>query len=174
MGLDMYLRAERYLSPWGDESKELMKSIHEALGVGDFNVQSGTRVSICAAYWRKANQVHAWFVDNVQDGEDDCKEYEVSREDLTNLRNLCAEVVEHIEPMFKQLKADPSLKGVVGGLEDQISEYCEATMATRSGFFFGSTDYGEYYIMDLKNTIEMLDKALTLSDDWWFEYQSSW
>ena len=24
-------------------------------------------------YWRKANAIHKWFVDNVQDGNDDCK-----------------------------------------------------------------------------------------------------
>jgi hypothetical protein len=36
-------------------------------------------------YWRKANQIHKWFVDNVQDGVDDCKEYWVSEEKLQEL-----------------------------------------------------------------------------------------
>ena len=36
-------------------------------------------------YWRKANAVHNWFVDNVQDGNDGCKHYWVSKEDLQKL-----------------------------------------------------------------------------------------
>ena len=33
-------------------------------------------------YWRKANQIHNWFVQNVQGGEDDCGIYEVSQAKL--------------------------------------------------------------------------------------------
>ena len=32
----------------------------------------GVNVDVTCAYWRKANQIHAWFVDNVQQGNDDC------------------------------------------------------------------------------------------------------
>lgn len=174
MGLDMYLKAERYLSSWDEESKALKDTIHKAIGLGDIEPQSGTSVSIGVGYWRKANAIHQWFVDNVQDGEDDCKEYDVSREDLTNLRNLCAEVLEFVEPKFEQLKADKSLKGIVGGLEDQISEFCEENLPTQEGFFFGTYDYGEWYILNLKDTIKQVDAVLTLPDKWWFKYQSSW
>ncbi len=31
------------------------------------------------AYWRKNNAVHKWFVDNLNNGEDDCQEYYVPR-----------------------------------------------------------------------------------------------
>lgn len=34
------------------------------------------------AYWRKANHIHKWFVDNVQYGVDDCGTYEVTEADL--------------------------------------------------------------------------------------------
>ena len=37
------------------------------------------------AYWRKANQIHKWFVDNVQEGVDNCGEYYVSHEKLQEL-----------------------------------------------------------------------------------------
>ena len=40
-------------------------------------------------YWRKANAIHKWFVENVQEGVDDCGEYEVTVEQLTELRDLC-------------------------------------------------------------------------------------
>ncbi len=39
----------------------------------------------------------------------------------------------------------------------------------------GSTDYDQYYFDDLRDTVEMLNKALAAFDDTWsFEYQSSW
>ena len=40
-------------------------------------------------YWRKANAIHKWFVDNVQGGEDDCREYPVSNDQLIELRDTC-------------------------------------------------------------------------------------
>ncbi len=33
-------------------------------------------------YWRKANQIHNWFVKNVQGGVDDCGYYGVTKEKL--------------------------------------------------------------------------------------------
>lgn len=103
------------------------------------------------AYWRKANHIHNWFVENVQDGEDDCGIYEVSKEQLEDLLNVC-----------KLVKVNPAV----------APEY----LPTTSGFFFGSTDYDEYYMQDIEYTIEVLDKVLKETD---FEkqmiaYGSSW
>ena len=36
-------------------------------------------------YWRKANQIHNWMVNNVQDGNDDCGLYEVSIDHILEL-----------------------------------------------------------------------------------------
>lgn len=47
-------------------------------------------------YWRKANHIHKWFVDNVQDGEDDCKEYRVSIEQLHKLRDICFDILSKL------------------------------------------------------------------------------
>ena len=41
------------------------------------------------AYWRKANAIHGWFVDNIQDGVDDQNEYYVSKEKLEELLPVC-------------------------------------------------------------------------------------
>jgi len=48
-------------------------------------------------------------------------------------------------------------------------------LPTESGFFFGSTEYDDWYYQDLTETIEIIDKALTLDQSQWdFEYHSSW
>jgi hypothetical protein len=110
------------------------------------------RVMEHVGYWRKANHIHAWFVENIQNGEDDCGYHrEVTKEDLIALRDVCYEV------LFKPDRA-------------------EDLLPTRCGFFFGGTDYDEYYISDIKDTIEIIDKVLDTTD---FDkemiyYVSSW
>ena len=92
------------------------------------------------AYWRKANEIHRWFVDNVQDGEDDCCAHrELTRSDLETLRNLAHEVL-----------CNPDL--------------AEELLPTQSGFFFGGTEYDEFYIEDLQETIKQIDKILETTD----------
>src|SRR5262245_50802839 len=47
--------------------------------------------------WRKANHIHAWFVDNVQNGNDDCNTYYVSTEHLRTLLDACSQVIKASE-----------------------------------------------------------------------------
>lgn len=56
------------------------------------------------------------------------------------------------------------------------AEKPENLLPTTSGFFFGSTDYDEYYIQYIKDTIEILVKVLASEDggDVSYYYQSSW
>lgn len=148
MGLDMHLDARLYLREWDDKDKAMREAVNAAVpDRGDLNIKIVIAEGI---YWRKANQIHKWFVDNVQDGNDDCGTYYVSREQLTELRDLCKQVIEN-----------PSL--------------AESRLPTANGFFFGSTSYGEGYIEDLQYTVEEIDKLLDPKYDRWdFNYQSSW
>ena len=98
------------------------------------------------AYWRKANQIHNWFVENVQNGNDDGGTYEVSGKKLKKLVDLCKEVL-------------------------QSPEKAEELLPTREGFFFGSTDYDKYYFEDLRDTIE---KLKSISDEEAYEYYAWW
>lgn len=87
------------------------------------------------AYWRKANQVHAWFVEEVQKGVDECIPTRVHPEQLADLHDRC-----------KQVIADPD-KG-------------PELLPTRVGFFFGSTGYDDYYLQQLEDTVERLERLL--------------
>jgi len=154
MGLDMYLGARRHTSNYehaGKEENELYVRLLTAAGIKPRNPHDGApscTLSVTVAYWRKANAIHAWFVDNVQDGEDECKEHDVEREQLKQLRDLCAKA---------------------------IAEKNGALLQPRPGFFFGSTDIDEWYWTDLEQTVEQIDLALAEFDERWeFFYQSSW
>lgn len=152
MGLDMYLHAKKYVSNYDfrAEDKPVNAAIKKALGVEHFdNDDASLNVSITVGYWRKANQIHAWFVDNCQDGRDECQESYVGHEKLTELRDLC-----------------------VKALETKDAKLLEP----RSGFFFGSTEVDEWYWSDLEHTVTTLNKVLDDASlkDFDIYYQSSW
>jgi len=165
MGLDMYLSAKKHVEKidWKKldrdngltmDSPEVVNSLFNEIvtTAGLENVAHGiygAEVSVTCAYWRKSNQIHAWFVDNVQGGEDDCGEYYVSQDKLRELLTTCQQAL---------FKKDPSL------------------LQPREGFFFGGTDIDEWYWNDIKDTIKQLKHVLELSEKskLSFYYTSSW
>ena len=141
MGLDMFLVKHTYI--YGDGHRNLsldypgvkperVKVIQEELG-----------------YWRKANAIHQWFVDNVQDGVDECQESYVTTEQLQQLLDI-----------VKQVQADHTLAPTL--------------LPTESGFFFGSTEYDRYYFEDLEDTRHILEGAVTEEGITDIFYKSSW
>ena len=63
-----------------------------------------------------------------------------------------------------------------GSRKSARNPYQRKTAPTH-GFFFGDTTNREYYLSDLKDTVEKLDAALkeySEEDGWEFEYRSSW
>ena len=134
-------------------------------------------------YWRKANQIHRWFVDNVQDGEDACREYEVSREQLTELLAVCMTVLNNSVLILSKVRNGYTFDAAgnrVYNLEDGKRilnpETAASLLPTQEGFFFGSTDYDEYYFEDIVETVNILQKVLSETD---FDthaiyYGSSW
>lgn len=135
-------------------------------------------------YWRKANQIHNWFVEHVQDGEDDCCYHnEVTKEILEELLDTCEKVLASCELIPAKIKNgytfDASGNRVydyTDGLIVKDSSIAEKLLPSCEGFFFGGTDYNEYYVDDIKNTIDIITRTLETTD---FEkemiyYVSSW
>lgn len=157
MGLDMFLSRKKYV---GAEYEHRKVTGNISIKIGDkelpidFNKVSYIDESV--AYWRKQNAIHKWFVDKVQSGNDDCGYYYVSTEDLKELLDLC-----------KEVKENPT----------KASEL----LPTTSGFFFGGTDYDEWYFEGINYTIKTIEELLKQEDEYnslgfWseFEYHSSW
>lgn len=137
-------------------------------------------------YWRKANQIHKWFVDNVQDGIDDCEYYEVSKDKLGELLKVCKEVLDYSELIDGETKEAHVLKQINGHacivnemyVEKVIKDSSKAKelLPTQEGFFFGGVEYDEWYLQDIKDTIEIIQQVFEETD---FEtekivYTSSW
>lgn len=145
MGLDMYLRKHIYVGAKWDMNKvkgEInLTSDDKPINV---NLKKVSYIVEEAGYWRKANQIHKWFVDNVQGGEDECKEHEVSYEQLQELKTLCLQVLDTKDT---------------------------SKLPPQSGFFFGSMNVDEGYWEDLQDTIKIID---SLDSNGEYYYQSSW
>jgi hypothetical protein len=147
MGLDMYLNAERYLWSHVDVDTQLSENIGQLVGLpADGRIKT---ITVEAGYWRKANQIHHWFVQNVQDGEDDCRSAYVSQEKLTELRELCQRAIDN-------------------------PEQAHLILPRTEGFFFGNKEYDQWYFEQLRDTIEVIDNALAMPEQWEFNYTSSW
>jgi hypothetical protein len=157
MGLDMYLKRcnrtdhtiDQLLTI--DNIKKLNPETPEAapfLPLRKYQGFDAHSIFHEVGYWRKANAIHGWFVDNAQNGVDDCGYYELTKEIL--------------EKLLKEV-------------EETIKTKNTSTLSPRSGFFFGSYDIDEWYWNDLKATAKILKKVLT--EDWSndrFFYHSSW
>ena len=159
MGLDMYLeKCSRKV--WGYKNLEISVVKNEKPELYEelkpYIVQRGEyfhweSLFEEVGYWRKANAIHQWFVDKVQKGVDNCGQYEVEKEQIEELLNVCQEVIAH-------------------------PHKASFLLPTQSGFFFGSTEYDEWYFESIKNTIEILERVLeeTDFDREMITYQSSW
>ncbi len=86
-------------------------------------------------YWRKANHIHRWLVDNVQDGIDDCEEYPVSLEQMITFYDQLVQA---------RLTRDASI------------------FPPSEGFFFGSNSIDEYYWNEILETIRKLESDITI------------
>ncbi len=180
----MYLRKKHYVKNWAHDKPEHAIAITVKKG-GKKHEGINTK-KICyieeeVAYWRKANQIHEWFVQNAQDGTDDCREAYVSIDQLTELYAICERIIKEC-PLVKGTITNGY--NVVGGKETPILEdgkvmtnfeVAKKLLPSTSGFFFGSTDYDEYYMQDIIQTRDTLKEEIAIENNRAdYYYHSSW
>lgn len=148
MGLDQYLYCN---------SRKVCEEAQKGDTDAEWNMPRGI-----AIYWRKANAVHKWFVNNIQDGKDDCGIYEVSVEDLARLHDICKEVLESTRLIDAEIQNGTTNRepNVIKGKKLEDPSKAMELMPTTAGFFFGSQDYDQYYWWDLEHTVEAVSKVL--------------
>ena len=101
------------------------------------------------AYWRKTNHIHAWLINNGTEKEEDYYCH-ISIDKLKELKDVCEYVLD-----------DHSL--------------ADTLLPTQSGFFFGSTNYDEWYYRDLEDTIRILENIIdTHTDEYRYVYVASY
>ena len=169
MGLDMYLKANKYVGrkDWklfkemgeiADSFNEIperkeFKQIVEASDITKLinDDTSGISISFGIGYWRKANAIHNWFVNTCANGIDNCQEVYIPRHSLNALRDTCQLV-----------------------LKEKNDDLAMEFLPPVNGFFFGGQELDEWYWNSLKYTVDLLNEVLALTDDFDFTYQASW
>lgn len=169
MGLDMYLSSIPKVDSL-EELKDLEKELTLAYFEGDFekelnefkdkkNFIYDIPIGLCSyidktnykeaikegsmgkvdlrvrvGYWRKFNALHSWFVKNVQGEVDDCGSYIVEE--------------RHLQILNMELKSI-------------TKENIKDILPTQKGFFFGGTDYDDYFWADIESLKAFVTYALT-------------
>lgn len=113
------------------------------MGLDMFIMKKATdrkRTSTELAYWRKANAIHKWFVDNTAYDSDTCTST-LTKEDLLSIKNVCIDILDKCKD----------------GVDE---EFCKENLPTMSGFFFGSLEYNEFYIGNVESTIRWCNDIL--------------
>lgn len=137
-------------------------------------------------YWRKANHIHKWFVDNCQGGEDDCRDAYVSSSQLEELLDTCKKVRDNCPLVDGEVTNGYTFSSEgeripikEAGKVMTNQEFAHSLLPTQSGFFFGNDEYNQWYMHDIESTIEIIEDLFkdsedgkTLSGDYY--YRSSW
>ena len=148
----MYLSRKTYVKNWDHHEADERHNVTVKKGGETLTHIKPERVSYVIeeiGCWRKANQIHKWFVDECQDGVDECQESYVEKSDLETLLGLCERIME-----------DKSL--------------AESLLPAQSGFFFGGTEYDEWYFQGIQQTIDFIKPILEDEGCFDYYYRSSW
>jgi hypothetical protein len=181
MGLDMYLTKNTYVKNWEHTPDNLKHKITIKKGgkvVKDINPNKISHIIEEVAYWRKFNALHNWFVQNCNDGVDDCKLVHIDIEKISLL-------VDNLKEVKASLDSSPKViakvqNGWVNG--DDIyadvevfekTDVADDLFPTASGFFFGGVEYDNYYYNSLVETLEIFEGILAEKGGDYY-YQASW
>lgn len=157
MGLDMYFSARKTeFEHRFDELPNIKIEYDEDLVDLQAYVTQRKSLSVTTeydiGYFRKFNALHNYIVREFTNGEDNCRPVYLSHED-------CHKILD-------------TLKSIT-------PENAKDIMPTGSGFFFGSTEYDDYYFSDVADAIELFELICNLVDKdekykWSIIYQASW
>ena len=166
MGLDMYLNKRKYVgyandteadittkdTKWNEKTQSYDKTeVKNHYKNVNYIIQE-------VGYWRKANQIHKWFVDNCCDG----SEHYLKLEKLLELKELCKKVLDVLNSEYLT--------------DGEKSEVCEELLPTQQGFFFGTYVYDDWYKTQIENTIRIIEDVETDFDESYdrLYYEARW
>lgn len=186
MGLDMRLSKKTYVKNWEymkPEEKVQVKLSGNEKKIKGINIDKITNIEEEVMYWRKANAIHRWFIENCGNGEDNCQEIYVSRDDMKKLLSICETIIEKCPLVKGKVKNgetyDAKTKKWIpimqkGKVLTNI-EVAKELLPTQEGFFFGGTDYDDCYMDDIVKTRDILRKELETEEDFGsYYYEASW
>jgi hypothetical protein len=152
MGLDSYIIKKYYIGANYERNQVTgtLEIFHRGKKL-NLDLKEVRSIDSEVIHFERANMIHRWFVDHIQDGIDNCKQYYVEREQLKELLEMCNKVLEH-------------------------RELAEGLLPTQDGCFFGNIEYNELYFQCLESCVKRLNELDLEGVDYSFEYyyESGW
>ena len=113
-----------------------------------------TEATYQIGYFRKFNALHSYIVKTFADGIDECQEILLYKEDVEQIKKVLDDVLN----------------------AHQQVEKAKELLPTQSGFFFGGTDYDEYYFEEAKVAADLMQSFLDNFDfdKYQLIYEASW
>jgi len=139
MGLDMLLTKETIIPSrdYDDNHNYVVTVKDTGNDYNDVISRRVTSVTETIAQWRKDNQIHGWFVRNLQNDIDDCGKYVADK--------------DTIEKLYMDLGS---------ALYKKNNEKAEKLFPPTEGFFFGGNTMDEVYWGGLKYTYSIVKIVL--------------
>ena len=100
------------------------------------SVQTETRYQI--GYFRKFNALHSYIVTTFANGIDNCQDIILYKKDVEQIKKVLDDVLN----------------------AHQQVEKAKELLPTQSGFFFGGTDYDEYYFSEAQVAADLMQSFL--------------
>lgn len=139
-------------------------------------------------YLRKANAIHKYIIDNYNNGVDNCEPIPLDKEKLKEFYKIVMQLIYECKLTKGKIVNGYSFSRDKNGQTKMIPNYetgytmaktsqnlCDKLLPTSEGFFFGSTDYDQYYYNDLLEFKNILEKLIKTDDSKYdIYYLASW
>ena len=106
----------------------------------------------------KMNQIFQWFINNVMNGSPSKEMHEVSEQQLKNLLEACKKVQFGFEFVEKNERG-MDIYSVNESIAKELLPVMENT-----GFFFGVSEYNEFYAYQINKAIDIIENVLKTTD----------
>lgn len=139
-------------------------------------------------YLRKANAIHKYIIDNFGGGVDECTPIELSHENIKELKQIVKRLI--YECKLKKGKIANGYSFIKNENGEFIKQYdftngyvmdkksqslCDELLPTCEGFFFGGTNYDEFYFDDLLLFYNIASDLLKVDENkYYIYYLASW
>lgn len=179
LGLDQWLYKETYVKNWGHTEEDKRHTVTVTGPAAEqINFAKVSTIKEEVQYWRKANMIHQFFMGDEENG----SSVYVSSDQLIDLHERCAKIIANCPLEDGVINNGQSLKDGEWVKNTELGKVltnvalAQELLPTTSGFFFGSTDYDEYYLADIQETHDMLEE-LFKQPKWEhsdYSYEASW
>lgn len=142
----VFRQARQHVEKWKEKYDKLNSLEIKVKEEKKIEQLAAKKESMHIAYWEEANQIHYWFVMNIQKGKDDKRNHHTGKDVIKRLIKTCEELYELYEKK--------------GHIDDELIKEAKEKMPPKDGIQFGENEINEKYFEQIQATLKMLKRTL--------------